>query len=1626
VAKKSFAILLILLLTMSNAAFGALGPKQQKASSSGPKAISEQGLDYDDKDKVRVIVELDAESGIEYANKKQTRYKDLEESTKSTLQSKALEDQDTVKGQMNKAKVDAKYLNSFTTVINGFSAEVEFGKIKLIEKLSDVQSVHIVNEYKRPVEQPEMIYSKELVQAQEAWRDYGYKGQGMVVGVIDTGIDSGHRDMVLSDDTEVKLTEAEVQASVAENDLPGKFYTEKVPYGYNYMDQNAEIRDLGAGASMHGMHVSGTVGANGDEENGGIKGVAPEAQLLALKVFGNDPEMPSTWSDIYVKAIDDAILLGADVLNMSLGSTASFVLPDDPEQKAVSRAVENGVLMSISAGNSAHFGNGYDNPMASNPDIGVAGSPGISSESLQVASLENSKINVEGMKVYFDGELHGTVGYQKQETPNFLDLFKDEKKEVVYVGTGEDQYYEGKDVTGKIVFVVRTGGFFYSQIEEAAIRHGAAGVIVRGAEGHGDYVNMALEAKTIPMISLSVAAGNELEAKAKAGKQMEVVFDGSKVAAFNPAADTMSTFTSWGVTPNLDFKPEITAPGGKIYSTLNDDQYGMMSGTSMAAPHVAGGAALVLQRVDEEFKLTGAARVNMAKNIMMNTSEPVMDKSLVNKSHGWSNPYSPRRQGAGVMQLHSALATPIVMTDSESGIAKVSLKEVDNNVNFTVNVENFSDEAVSYDVSANVQTDFANGGFLGYAADALEAQEIQDAKVTITSEDKEIKESDKLEIPANSTVKVNVAIDLSEAKVYGDDIETLVDINSVFKNGYFAEGFLTLSSEGEHAASIPYVGFNGDWTQAPILDAPYTDLENSFYGMTGLGANLPGGLDFLGFDQFAGEEGEYSQDLAAFSPNGDGVADSTMPILSFLRNAKKVEYNVLDKEGNHLRTLRTENHVRKNYYDGTPNTQYTIKSASSWDGIVENDTVAEGDYYYEVRTLLDFPGAKWQSVKFPVKVDVTAPTFNVEYNKTTNALSFSDIEDKGVGVAYLDVQVNGESKEALAGDSTAYSLTTAAKDIDFVDVVAVDYAGNKTTIRVPGVGDSTIPDIHWMTPEALGVVDTLEPVVTGYVTDKTGIKELVMDGKKVEVVWNEETKHYEFETKLSFDSDGVKKVDVSVVDGNGNKIEFQRRFFVDSSAPTLEVSNVPSSVGSSTDSIDVTVKVKDNFDEIRLYQDGSEVFYNEMVEPYEMTGYEKSVPLKLDLVEGDNKFTFKATDLAGHEVTKEIKIKKQGTVITDPQLPTDPPPSGDENTVDNSVIEEAIKKAEAKVELKLEQGSAEKVTAVLTKDAVKALADSNKATVLDTKAGKVELPSKVVADLAKASKDGVKVSINQVDTKDVPKEDSVTFKSAVYDLKISVLDGTDEMNVKTFAEPVTVELSVKGKTFDDKRKAAAFYLNEETNKWEYVGGKVAGDNFVFQTGHFSTYAVMESDKSFKDIQKHWAQDEIEVLASRMITSGKTEDTFAPQQKLTRAEFAVLLSRSLNLPMTSYEGIFKDVKESKAWAYAGIEAAYRAGIVKGTLDGHYNPDAEINRQEMATMIVRAVKYQDESLVKGLESDNKFKDDSSISAFAKESVYQANELGIIKGRADHSFDPKADTTRAETAVMLYRMLNVLDEM
>lgn len=1221
-------------MVFSNAALAASplqAPNRTKpvTANTGKAAFSKEDVvknQYQLGDKVRVIVEVDGEPAIAYATAQGKKFADLSETKKSELQNKALKAQEAVKAQFSSRSVKMEFKESFTTAFNGFSGIVEYGKIAEIEKLSGVSNVTIATEYERPVEQPNMKYSKELVEAQKAWDDYGFNGEGMIVGVIDTGIDPNHRDFVLTDESKATLSETDVEAFISDNSLPGMYHTAKVPYGYNYMDENQEVLDLGPGASHHGMHVAGTVGANGDEENGGIKGVAPEAQLLALKVFGNDPNMPSTWGDIYVKAIDDAIILGADVLNLSLGSTASFVSPEDPEQQAIARAVENGVLMSISAGNSAHLGNGFSNPYPSNPDIGVVGAPGLSYDSLQVASLENSFMDLDAAQSAYDGVEAGLHPFLSASSVHPNDV-EQKTFELVYAGLGgTPEDFAGKDFTGKYALIIR-GSYNFVDKAKNAQAAGAAGVIIyNNADG---YVSMATEDSIkIPQLFMLKTDGDKLAAKLAEGVNVTLTFNGETTTAPNPTAGQMSDFTSWGVTPNLDFKPEITAPGGNIYSTLQNNEYGVKSGTSMAAPHVAGGSAIVLQRVNEDFDLEGKARVEMAKNILMNTAAAVKDKGFVQGALGLDNPYSPRRQGAGLMQLHAALSTPVVVTEKESGLAKVALKEVGDQISFTLKATNYSDEAVSYDVAANVQTDLALFGEMGYNADQLEAQALEGAAVTVNGG------NSVLEVPADGTVEFDVTIDLSEAQVMKADLSGMTNPEEVFPNGYFVEGFVTLSNETQPALSVPYVGFKGDWNAAPVVDELAYDEHSSFYEMSGMLYEKEDEYYYLGYNPFT-EANEVER--IAISPNGDGEQDQIIPILSFLRNAKEVKYSVLDEDKNLLRTVRSEKNVRKHYYDRGLGAYYSIKADFAWDGKVNKQVVADGKYYYEIASTIDYPGKEAQKLHVPVIVDTKAPTVEASVEGKTLMI---DAEDDGAGLSYIEVWVAGESLGILPGDTTEVDLSEEDLPVGTsVKVVATDNAGNVTEFDVMGVNDGEQPVISVSTPETFSVHNTSEIKVAGTVSDDTGIEKLTVQGEAVELVWDEENSVYAFETMVTFE-DGANPIEVEAVDEAGNVVSLSnsRLIFVDTTAPELMV-DAPTRVSSTTEKVEITSLISDNAEELRYLINGSEEFYNELP-GYDMVPFSKELTTELTLVPGENVFELELVDLAGNTTVEEIVITR--------------------------------------------------------------------------------------------------------------------------------------------------------------------------------------------------------------------------------------------------------------------------------------------------------------------------------------------------------------------------------------------------
>ncbi|MGG3561856.1 S8 family serine peptidase [Neobacillus rhizosphaerae] len=1204
----------------------------QQARESFKEQLKSKNLRADLKatDKVRVIVEVDGQTAVEYATKQGVLYKELSEDKKSSFTSKAESQQKSIKEKIAAKGVTVKYKQKFSTAFNGFSGEIAYGDLDKIESVSGVKAVYLANEYNRPKVEPNMKTSHQFVESRDTWTKAGFKGEGMVVAVIDTGVDPSHRDFKLTDVTKEGLTKAEVNQAIADNGLKGKFYTDKVPFGWNYYDGNDTILDIGPGASMHGMHVSGIVAANGDEANGGIKGVAPEAQVLAMKVFSNDPIYPSTWSDVYLAAIDDSIKLGADVLNMSLGDVAAFYQEDSAEDLAIQRATANGIVCAMSAGNSNHIGDGWDNPYAQNPDIGVVGAPSLNPDGISVAASGNeaywyqTNVTVDGLQGYTSlGK--GIDDWEKFAAAN------GGKLELASIGgkLGNPEDYNGVDVKGKVVLVPRGTLSFYDKTVNAA-KAGAIGIIVYNATNGFWYEDQG--GWDVPFMLISGAEGTTLEQEVAKGPTYIHVATANKKDS--PEMGRMTSFTSWGTTPSLDLKPEITAPGGNIYSTVNNDQYTVMSGTSMASPHVAGGSALVQQylQTDARFKdLSVAERTHLAKVLLMNTAKNITDLN--------GQPFSPRRQGAGMMQTYAAVTTPAYFVNKATGNAKVELRDfTSKQFEMTFTVKNISDKSVSYTVNTDVLTDtiqdYADGS---PEYNALIAGDLAGAKVdapkTVT-------------VPAGKSVDFTVKVDFSNAKLPGldkDGNKTLLEL----RENIFVEGAVTLVGADSTVPNLtaPYVGFYGHWDEPQIVDGFATLGEERYFDLKYL---FKGGTDVEVDQNYFGKS--VDNKFYALSPNGDKYLEDINPIPSFLRNAAEAQFNILDKDGNQLRRIKSESDVYKNAFDGGSANPFSYKADRLWDGKVKGEVVKDGLYYYEIKTIVDYAGAKWQSKKIPVYVDTTAPKVTAKYDPETSMVSW-ETKEEGTGVKVYGVYVDGKLVGTTDGKTNSYKLTEVPEKA-IVEVVAADNAGNYGD-DTAAIGDVALPlivitdgskdsDGNYVpnSPNPWGAYDTKEVDVKGFVSDDIGLKTLKVNGKVTDFTVGEDG-NFHFSTTVTFEKDGLYDVQVEAIDHSNKSFSIARKVYVDTTKPVINV-NAPERVDKNVDKVTLKVNLQDNFNYLNFYVGEDHEFEVPLVSPVDVLNpLSKDYQVTLPLKEGENKFTLRATDLSGNETVKEVVVNRK-------------------------------------------------------------------------------------------------------------------------------------------------------------------------------------------------------------------------------------------------------------------------------------------------------------------------------------------------------------------------------------------------
>ncbi|MVP01314.1 S8 family serine peptidase [Paenibacillus lutrae] len=585
----------------------------------------------------------------------------------------------------------------YNTVLNGLEITVPANKIPELAKLPGVKSIHhSANYYPIPVGKPAGLDANsptydsnplKQIGADAAWAK-GLTGKGLKVGVIDTGVDYLHPDL-----------------KDAYKGGYDSFEKDNDPYEEPPLTPEEDPYRTGFEGTSHGTHVSGTIVGRAANKTSDIvqKGVAYEADLYVYKVLGRNTETGSASgsSAQVIDGIERAVKDGMNVINLSLGSDSEKD-SNSPDVVAINNAVLGGVVTVIANGNAADKGPYYyslGSPATSPLAISVgavtsttnqykatvteaasAAATAAASASASISAAQNQAATVTAA-AYAPYDLNVMAWETGKE--NFAALLGTGAQDVVYVDLGQNEDYDGKDVAGKVVLISRGGIAFIDKITTAKSKGAKAAIIfngntersnpnaadlspsVIGRDGHiGSAAFLGDGFEYIPTFDMKGTEGRALARKALAapGSALKLAF-GPEYPYTETPGDTMATFSSRG--PNVDadlgIKPDITAPGVSVLSTWPaygkfkpgasyDRAYSRNSGTSMAAPHVAGLALLLKQQ--HPAWTPADIRAGLA-----NTSDKIRDLN--------GTLYDVYSQGAGRANLANAIQTTALLETVE-------------------------------------------------------------------------------------------------------------------------------------------------------------------------------------------------------------------------------------------------------------------------------------------------------------------------------------------------------------------------------------------------------------------------------------------------------------------------------------------------------------------------------------------------------------------------------------------------------------------------------------------------------------------------------------------------------------------------------------------------------------------------------------------------------------------------------------------------------------------------------------------------------------------------------------------------------------------------------------------------
>ena len=880
------------------------------------------------------------------------------------------------------------------------------------------------------------------------------KGDGKVVAVIDTGVDMTHPAFAGALHGTPGLSEDKVESLTPQlgNGKTGSYVSEKFPFAYDYADNDPDASPTGE-AGSHGTHVAGITAGNAGE----IVGIAPDAQIIVAKVArSSNGGIPDS---ALLAALDDMVVLRPDVVNLSLGQTGGMDNEADSMYATVFKSLQDaGVTVNAAAGNeyTAGYGNlsGKNLPYVSDPDSSVLCEPASYSSVVSVASVDNSLAH----SAFTVGDRN--IAYQRaggadgQKMPDLSDLTGGPFEYVDGgIGSPEDgqalkaKYPDG--LAGKIVLVKRGSLTFQDKFNNIAGSKPAGFIVYNNVPGDS-LVVMSLATDGVPAAFISQADG---EAMLAAADHRLSVTPGKVLPPSSKYS--MSSFSSWGVTPDLRLKPEVAAPGGNIYSAVPGGTYEFMSGTSMATPQMAGVSAVVLERVQNDplfASMSAREKIDVVQNLIMGTATPVVDPLQDTGVF-----YSPRKQGSGLTNVLAATTSsvyPTVVGAPEQSRPKADLGDGTNGWHFDVTLHNLSGVEATYSLNTQALSEIVDGGFFTGQSSDWRGKGVSIAYSGAASASGE---GATVTVPANG--EATVGIDVTP----GSEFASYVADNT--PNGTFLDGFVRFTSKtaSQPDLTVPYAGFYGNWGKAPIFDA----LASS------------GGAHTLASWVYNGSTGQQlGYNPLVKDADRIGLPNSSKNVIS--RSDASGAPTVLQPRTGTLRSVHTINAA---YTNAAGETVVSFTRYQNWKSALDSSTgkmtwveqghdpmtldmrsdafknLPDGQYKLTLSAHNDGPSQAEQSISYDFRIDTVAPVVsNMEYKGegADTVLSFDvtdasplaaiDLHDPADGLWFYR-HIFTDTEGTVAADGTyAYHVEVPFKDIA---QAWTDQGGNGDVIAHP-------------------------------------------------------------------------------------------------------------------------------------------------------------------------------------------------------------------------------------------------------------------------------------------------------------------------------------------------------------------------------------------------------------------------------------------------------------------------------------------------------------------------------------------------------------------------------------------------